>query len=137
MNPDLFAAWIAALSSGEYPKGRDCLRCHLGWRAFGVLLDVIDKSQWKQDRWGLWHWDGSAILLPQWVQDRVGLDARSTYQLDRLDEGAATFNELAKVLKQVVNLDSEADRRPSQVVPVNLGRKPMPLKMGRPPAKRK
>lgn len=108
MNKDLMAKWQDALRSGRYRKGGDMLRQAEGWRALGVLLDVLDPGGWRETRYGYWGWHGATILVPDWVQGQVGLTANLAWVVGRLDDDCGTFAEVA-------------DRLPSVLVPKGDG----------------
>jgi hypothetical protein len=138
MNTALLATWLAALRSGSYPKGRDMLRCdRKGWRAVGVLMDVVDSKGWARDRFGAWRWHGAAVLAPNWLLAAVGWDHAAEYQVDTADFDAASFAALADWLERVVPVDADADaeRSPRPAQKFTRIRTPKPLKLGRAPAK--
>ena len=76
MKPEVKAAWIAALRSGEYKQGRAQLRTGDQFCCLGVLCDIASKhgvGEWHES--GAFkadgHWEGS--LPPQVVIDWAGL----------------------------------------------------------------
>ncbi len=65
MNRGIALKWIRLLESGDYKFGKGALRdsddCFC---AVGVLLDFLDKSEWRQDNLHGFNWRGYCAIMP-------------------------------------------------------------------------
>jgi regulator of RNase E activity RraB len=118
MNADVKKKWVAALRSGEYTQGRDCLYNADNGKfcCLGVLCDiavnenVIDCDGTMDDEFigVLYTFDAEAYELPYQVQEWAGLESSNpcvVYNKDILsiatlnDDKRHTFNELADIIE--------------------------------------
>lgn len=49
MNPEVKAKWVAALRSGQYKQGVNCLRDGDTFCCLGVLCDVVEPTGWNHN----------------------------------------------------------------------------------------
>lgn len=121
MKPEIKAKWLAALRSGEYLQGRDCLRstrpddvddafcclgvlCDLAAREGVVEWDGTD-AHYTDPQYGRGHWENNVLPLPVMVwaglaedNPRVacnvgGYTSANVASLN--DEHGCTFSEIA------------------------------------------
>lgn len=114
MNPEIKAKWLAALRSGEYGQGKDCLKGPGGFCCLGVLGDLMveeGKAEWQTDGEDgqAKLFDNKLVLSPQ-VVDWAGLpsdpegffcgDVGLKAPLTMMNDQGATFEELAKIIEE-------------------------------------
>lgn len=125
MKPEIKARWVAALRSGEYVQGRDCLRStgpadvDDAFCCLGVLCDLAAREgviEWDgTDAWysepvrGIEHWNNTVLPLPVMVwagladdNPRVACDVGgyTTASVASLnDEHGCTFSEIADCIE--------------------------------------
>jgi hypothetical protein len=76
MRPEIRARWTAALRSGEYEQGRQCLRSDDEFCCLGVLCDLAAKDGviTPVEQTDTWIYDGYTDFLPEAVRDWAGIE---------------------------------------------------------------
>jgi len=84
MNPEIKAAWVAALRSGEYSQGRGRLRNDHAFCCLGVLCDLHRKA-------GLGEWRNTVYVpfgdIPESMQLPSAVDRWAGITNDRITRG--------------------------------------------------
>lgn len=104
--------WVAALESGEYQQTNCRLRAGNSFCCLGVACDVAVKAgvpievEPPEDSEGLWHYDGVDGVLPEAVQNWLGLASemgsyrrRRTRSLSDDNDRGASFAEIAQTIR--------------------------------------
>lgn len=95
--------WIEALRSGKYAQGQGALRkvARNEYCCLGVLCDLCDPSRWTDTNSVDVYWyDGVSNLPPQKVQHAVGMDQLVTDKLAVMNDGGATFDQIANYIEK-------------------------------------
>ena len=107
-------AWVAALRSGEYKKGRGAL-CVGGSRfcCLGVLTDLVNKSYKKPEEWEetnekepqgyRYEIFGTHEYLSNKVQKVTGLDSKDPYAESK-ERSLADLNDSGWSFKKIADL---------------------------------
>ncbi len=110
MNPEVKAAWLKALRSGEYQQGKSQLKTPEGaYCCLGVLCDISKLGEWDADnKYNVTEGEDYGIsFLPYGVREWAGLNSTDpgygnyddSYLSHRNDCGA-TFAEIADIIEQ-------------------------------------
>jgi hypothetical protein len=106
--------WVAALRSGKYPQGRNCLSDGINLCCLGVACEVAIENGTpvtkKPSPTGQYvFYDGSIGILPDSVRDWLGLTTRSGQYLAKdgkyadltvgNDDLRLTFSEIADIIE--------------------------------------
>ena len=118
MNPEIKAKWLEALRSGRYTQAKEQL--HIkddGFCCLGVLCDVLDPTQWK-DEYGAMYYCGErstlpdnilmtvelganrCVSIPSRVHLAVGYGVSSAKTLAEMNDRGATFEEIADIIEK-------------------------------------
>ena len=117
MKPEIKAAWIAALRSGEYKQGRQRLRrTGVGHCCLGVICDVYSKltggaGQWEEPdaNWGerfTFGRDSDAVFPTEKLLAVLGLKKEDASTLYKMNDGIVntprSFAEIADWIEKNV-----------------------------------
>lgn len=103
MNPELKAAWLTALRSGEYKQGHNLLRrdknnttviCCLG-----VLCDISHSGQWDEYNWYWINGIRSQTILPAPLQDIAHISLETADLLAVMNDSGKSFAEIADYIE--------------------------------------
>jgi len=117
VNRALMLKWIDALRSGDYPQIRGFLHTTEGLDALGVLCDVVDPNGWNIEHpyhtkamkpypartyyEFLWKGVSSTYVLPEPLQDYLGVEHNFCYMMVELnDKRALDFKQIADILER-------------------------------------
>jgi hypothetical protein len=101
MNPEVKAAWIAALRSGKYKQGRQALRVGDFFCCLGVLCDVLNDNLWNPHPGsGRSVWGTNSVALSYSTLESIGLTDLDQSELITLnDDIKASFDAIAKFIE--------------------------------------
>ena len=108
LNPEVKQAWIEALTSGEYERGRGYLRVNAKFCCLGVLCDLHSKDNkefaWVKGLFNTFTYDECEGRLPTSVSEWVGVseDDSSSFSSNLgwlNDRRGLTFRELAEYIE--------------------------------------
>jgi hypothetical protein len=110
MNKDLKDKWIKALRSGNYKQGNRQLRSNNNeYCSLGVLCDVGDLGEWKNDRNGEKRFKFAAtgvaclMAIPDAVLHIIGLNCVTACELMSMnDTEGKSFDQIADYIEENV-----------------------------------
>lgn len=100
MEPELKEKWIAALRSGEYKQGKDCLRTDSNeYCCLGVLADVINPDVWRASS-SYYIWDkANTLFFTNSKEEELGIHFEATALMEMNDSGKS-FPEIADYIEE-------------------------------------
>jgi len=100
MTEGLLKRWTTALRSRTYKQGTGKLRTHSGFCCLGVLVDIVDRSLWKQDSISeTWRWGGDTSFLPGAVAIELGLPNYIQQEVAKMNDSGCSFENIARYLE--------------------------------------
>ncbi len=113
MNPDVKAAWLAALRSGNYTQGKECLKRvrsngDTEYCCLGVLCDIlgrIDESRFEETDLGgkVYFFDLGTLDGPHRMGDLVGFDLIPSMPLQKFlastNDDGVSFQTIADMIE--------------------------------------
>lgn len=96
LDKDFKQHWVAALRSGEYEQGRDCLRENNTFCCLGVACDIYDPLLWgKTPRGYFYKFEEAWSSIPLSIAQEIGLTAEEMYHLMKMNDAGLRFSEIA------------------------------------------
>jgi hypothetical protein len=112
MNPEVKAAWLEALRSGEYKQTKNLLhRVRGGYCCLGVLCEqavkagVIPAAQRDQDDSSAWYYEGESSVPPGLVFGWAGItgsDGSTIGELMNANDRGVKFAAIADVIEEML-----------------------------------
>lgn len=103
LSQDERRAWIEALRSGKYIQTKDTLRDKTGHCCLGVLCDL-------KDLWTLLLQKYGRNQIGELAHAELGLTWEFARQLVQLNDGGATFEEIAQVIEDHFEVQDLSNR---------------------------
>ena len=108
MNPEVKAAWLEALRSGEYKQGKSQLKTNDGsYCCLGVLCDISKLGEWVRGGYHVNDMDYASAFLPEAVKEWAGINSEDpSYgngiedHLSYRNDKGMTFAEIADIIEQ-------------------------------------
>ncbi len=107
MNPEVKAAWVKALRSGEYSQGTGQLRsAEEKYCCLGVLCDIAPVGEWGGEAYIAGPDDWASAFLPRRVADWAGLSSTNPAiggtggELSYKNDRGATFAQIADLIEK-------------------------------------
>lgn len=103
MNQEIKAKWVAALRSGQYKQGKECLRNEENhFCCLGVLCDIIDNTKWRPNnmpdkpfKYGVVG-DSDHNYLPTYIARKAELLRNQEVDLSLMNDRGNSFERIAK-----------------------------------------
>jgi hypothetical protein len=103
MDKNIKEKWVAALRSGAYKQGYNCLRPdNNSFCCLGVLCDVIDNSQWEKNKNDFYLYHQMSSLLPDDILDVTKLSPDYARHLAELNDMRYTFEDISDFICKYV-----------------------------------
>ena len=102
MNKEIAKSWVEALRSGEYTQGKNMLRYRDNYCCLGVLCDLA-KVNWESGADGTYRVEGSSIMIPSMILERVGLKWIRARDLAAMNDSGKTFSEIADEIERTMD----------------------------------
>ncbi len=93
MNPEVKEKWLEALKSGEYKKGKYCLKNNDEFCCLGVLCDISGLSDWSDE-----IYDGARQCLPIKVEDWSDIHYQNT--LIEINDNSDDWDEIIEYIEE-------------------------------------
>lgn len=103
MKTEIKEKWLKALRSDDYQQTTGTLCDEKGYCCLGVLLDVVDKSQWRKTPLGTTSWGERqlSVDLDKKAMDEIGVTFEQQENLIEMNDNEyCSFREIANWIEE-------------------------------------